>query len=304
MIAEKQQLEGTVIAAYRRYTLVKDKNDKLIQCQQRKSVGQIVCGDIVGWQAENDDTGVITTLKKRHSILQRPDNYGKIKTIAANIDQVFIVVSHKPLLNEGLIDRYLVAAENSLLKPVIVLNKIDSLEEKLFSKLQQRLQLYQDIGYDIIYTSAKREDGLIDLIDLLKANNNIFVGQSGVGKSSLINSILKDIDARTNEISDATGKGKHTTTTAYLYPLDEGEGHIIDSPGVREFGLMKLSAEDVLFGFIEFRPFSGLCKFRNCGHNNEPGCAYLKALNDGKISQQRWGSYRRILASLEEPSRY
>jgi len=299
-MTDVEQLQGTVIAAYRRYTLVKDQNNNLFQCQQRKSVGQIVCGDIVQWQPEGPETGVITAVQQRHSVLQRPDINGNLRIIAANIDQVFIVVAHKPELNEGLIDRYLVAAENSHLKPVILLNKIDLFDDSTFSALKERLKIYQDIGYNIIHTSTKQEHNLEELIASLKNNNNIFVGQSGVGKSSLINTILKNSNARIGEISEATGKGKHTTTTAYLYPLEQGQGHIIDSPGVREFGLTKLSQEDVVEGFIEFRPFLGHCKFRNCAHNNEPGCALLAAIKDKKITKQRWNSYQRILTSLGE----
>ena len=298
-MSDVEQIQGTVIAAYRHHTLVKDLNNNLHKCQQRKSVGQVVCGDIVLWQQENDGTGVITSIEKRHTILQRPDINNNLRIIASNIDQVFIVVAHKPALNEGLIDRYLVAAENSHLKPIILLNKIDLFDEQEFIDLKKRLQLYEDIGYTVIYTSATQENGLDMLTELLKDNNNIFVGQSGVGKSSLINTILKS-DARIGEISEATGKGKHTTTTAYLYPLENTQGHIIDSPGVREFGLIKLSEEDVIHGFIEFKPFIGLCKFRNCAHKNEPGCALLAAVKDKKITEQRWDSSQRIIKSLTE----
>ncbi|MCW8900174.1 MAG: small ribosomal subunit biogenesis GTPase RsgA [Gammaproteobacteria bacterium] len=298
-----EQKQGTVIAAYRSYTLVKDFENNLYQCQQRKSIGQVVCGDVVYWQREDEKSGVITAIKDRRSILQRPDINGNLRIIASNIDQVFIVVAHKPELNEGLIDRYLVAAENSHLKPIILLNKIDLFDEHVFSDLKQRLQLYQDIGYPVIYTSAKQAHGLDSLIQLLNDNNNIFVGQSGVGKSSLINTILEDSNARIGEISEATGKGKHTTTTAYLYPLEQNQGHIIDSPGVREFGLIELSEQDVAAGFAEFKPYIGHCKFRDCAHKSEPGCALLDAVKNKKISEQRWKSYQRILASVNEKRR-
>lgn len=294
-----KEQQGIVIAAYRRYTLVKDNNDQFIQCQQRKSVGQVVCGDNVIWQAESENSGVITAIEERRSILQRPDINNNLRIIASNIDQVFIVVANKPALNEGLIDRYLVAAENSHLTPIIVLNKTDLCTQQQITELKDRLKLYQDIGYTVIYTSAKQEHGLDSLINHLKNNNNIFVGQSGVGKSSLINSLLKS-DARVGEISQATGKGKHTTTTAYLYFLDKDKGQIIDSPGVREFGLVKLSESEVADGFIEFKPYLGYCKFRNCAHKNEPGCALLNAVDENKISKKRWESYQRIIASLTE----
>lgn len=298
-MADAPSLKGTAIAAFRRYTLVKDQNNQLFQCQQRKVVGQVVCGDKVIWQKEDHESGVITALEERHSILQRPDINGNLRIIAANIDQVFIVVAHKPELNEGLIDRYLVAAENSHLKPVILLNKTDLFTAEEFLDLKQRLKLYEDIGYAVIYTSAKQEQGLDQLNEMLKDKNNIFVGQSGVGKSSLINTLLKS-DARIGEISEATGKGKHTTTTAYLYPLKQTQGYIIDSPGVREFGLAKLSEQDIYAGFKEFQQYLGYCKFRNCAHESEPGCALQTALEENKISEQRWKSCQRIVASLKE----
>lgn len=298
-MSDTKQIQGTVIAAFRHHTLVKDTNNKIFKCQQRKAVGQVVCGDAVLWQMEDADTGVITSIQERHSILQRPDINNNLKIIASNIDQVFIVVANKPELNEGLIDRYLVAAENSNLKPVILLNKIDLFEDQEYLDLKQRLQLYQDIGYTVLFTSAKKEHGLDTLRESLKDNNNIFVGQSGVGKSSLINTLLKS-NARIGEISEATGKGKHTTTTAYLYPLEQDQGCIIDSPGVREFGLVKLSEADIFHGFMEFKPYLGLCKFRDCAHKSEPGCALLKALDNNEITQQRWKSCKRIIESLTQ----
>lgn len=299
MMSEVNIFTGKVVAAYRRYTLVENDNNDLIQCQQRKSIGQVVCGDNVVCQQEDDGSGVIVHVEERHTVLQRPDINNNLRVIASNIDQVFIVVANKPKLNEGLIDRYLVAAENNQLVPVIVLNKTDLYSQEEIDEIKSRLQVYSDIGYQVFYTSAKSDFGLDKLLNQLDNKNNIFVGQSGVGKTSLLNALLQS-DARVGEISEATGKGKHTTTTAYLYPLKNNNGHIIDSPGVREFGLIELSEQDVTDGFVEFRPYLGCCKFRNCSHTNEPGCALLKAVDENEISKVRWSSYQRIIQSLAE----
>lgn len=292
------ELTGTVIATYRKHTLVEDKNRQLIKCQQRKTIGQVVCGDIVTWVNDDNSEGVITGISARRSLLQRPDMNGKLRIIAANIDQIIIITSPKPEMNEGLIDRYLVAAETSNLTPVILLNKTDLLNENELQNYQQRLNIYQKIGYDVLYSSTKNIHGLDELTQHLSGKNSIFVGQSGVGKSSLINTLFDDSVARVAGISDSTGKGKHTTTTSYLYTLKTSDGHIIDSPGVREFGITDISEQDVIEGFIEFRPYIGHCKFRDCKHNKEPGCALLAALEKGEITEQRWQSSRRIIESL------
>ncbi len=297
-MSDTASLQGTVVATYRRHTLIRDSHNRLVRCQQRKSAGQVVCGDIVTWQQEDEEHGIITAIEQRKTVLQRPDINGKLRVIAANIDQVFIIVAHQPKLNPGLIDRYLVAAENSQIKPVIVLNKIDLLEQAERQQLESELRIYQDIGYPLVFASAKQQHGREQLLAQLKGNNNIFVGQSGVGKSSLINNLLDNANARVGEMSSATGKGKHTTTTAYLYPLEQENSYIIDSPGVREFGLIDLAVDDIFYGFREFRDFLGACRFRNCSHSNEPGCALLQALDDNKISQRRWHSCQQIIASL------
>lgn len=288
---------GTVIATYRKHTVVEDVAGQQFNCQQLKTAGQVVCGDSVQWRKENDLTGVITQINPRKSLLQRPDKNGKQRIIASNIDTMFIVLASQPAFNEGLLDRYLVAAENSHLQACLVLNKTDLLSESEQRDIEQRLLPYTRIGYSLLHTSTKRLHGLDELRQHLLNKKSIFVGQSGVGKSSLINSLIESANARIGDISDATGKGKHTTTTAYLYHLKQAEGYIIDSPGVREFGLLELSAEQVTQGFREFAEFIGHCKFRNCMHRNEPGCAILQAVEDGKISPRRLESYYRILES-------
>lgn len=292
--------EGTVIAHYGARLIVETDDHQQLRCSSRKNVGTLVAGDRVLLQTGARHDNVITRRLPRDTELSRPDSRGKQKTIAANIDQILIVVAPRPELNEGLIDRYLVAAELSGLLPVIVLNKIDLLDTTEYQQYEQRLALYHDIGYRIVQTSAKQSQGLEHLKHLITGHTNIFVGQSGVGKSSLLNCLLPEAAARVSEVSDATNKGRHTTTTAMLYHLPDRNGNIIDSPGVREFGLWRILPEEVALGFREFSTYREQCKFRNCRHSREPGCAVRQAVEQGAITQQRYESYLKLLESVEQ----
>src|SRR5690606_3228646 len=196
-------------------------------------------------------------------------------------------------------DRYLVAAEQAGLEPLLVLNKADLLEQGEYAELRAWLDDYAALGYRTLCLSADSGAGLDALRQELKGHVNVFVGQSGVGKSSLINALLPDADLRVGALSEMTGKGTHTTTTARLFHFPDG-GDLIDSPGIREFGLTHISHDDLLEGFIEFRPFLGHCRFRDCQHLHEPGCALLAAVTSGAISAGRMNSYRHILASLQD----
>ncbi|MDH5765074.1 MAG: ribosome small subunit-dependent GTPase A, partial [Gammaproteobacteria bacterium] len=177
--------------------------------------------------------------------------------------------------------------------PVILFNKIDLLtsNQQFFNDLEAE---YQSIGYPVIKTSNILDQGFEQLHTVLKSRTSIFVGLSGVGKSSLINHLLPEQDIRVGELSEATGEGKHTTTNSMLYHLDGG-GELIDSPGVRDFGLWNTSADCILDGFVEIRPFSGQCRFSNCHHDNEPDCAIKQALQTHKISVRRFKSYKKML---------
>lgn len=288
---------GRIVAHYGANLDVEDEQGKVYHCLIRANVPRLVCGDKVIWQATGPDLGVITSLVPRTSLLARPDYNKQLKPVAANIDQMLIVAAPKPALDEDLINRYLVAAELTSIQPVIVINKTDLLGAKEKQQLQTQLEVYEKIGYSIIYTSTKLKNGLNDLNKHLIDKISIFVGQSGVGKSSLIKTFLPDVAIRVGELSSATGLGKHTTSVTVLYHLPNG-GSIIDSPGVREFGLGHVSREQVTEGFVELKGFIGQCKFKDCKHLQEPDCAIKRAVETQQISLQRFESYQRLAKSL------
>ena len=226
-----------------------------------------------------------------------PDQRGQLKPVAANVDRLIIVFAPLPTPYTNLIDRYLVAAEQADIEPLLVMNKSDLLKTSPNPELLQWLDDYSRLGYRTLLLSAGEGDGLDNLRAELKDHTSVFVGQSGVGKSSLINALLPGQDLRVGALSESTGKGTHTTTTAKLFHFPAG-GDLIDSPGIREFGLTHISHDELLEGFIEFRPFLGHCRFRDCQHLHEPGCALLQAVEAGDISAIRMSSYRHILSTL------
>ena len=285
---------GLIIANLGQQLELEADQGKVYRCFIRQNLGNIVPGDTVAWCEqldENDQTGVITAVHRRKNILQRPDKYKQIKTVAANIDQMLIVLAVNPQPVEYYLDQYLVIAEIENINPVLVLNKTDLSSSSAMLALLNR---YEKIGYPVICTSAVKQEGLRDLKSFMQDKNNIMVGQSGVGKSSLINALFDKVLAKTNDVSDATSRGKHTTTTARLYHLPFS-GNLIDSPGIREFGLWHLEPEQILNGFREFHPYIGHCEFRNCTHRDEKGCAILQATKEGKIHPQRLTHFYRML---------
>jgi ribosome biogenesis GTPase len=294
-----REQEGLVIAHYGTQVAVESESGNSQRCHLRANLEGLVTGDRVVW-CEGDPMGVVVAQMERHSVLSRPDPYGKLKPVAANIDQILLVIAPLPEPHANLIDRYLVAAEVVGIEPVILLNKTDLLvgDPGLQSAMDELLSIYPTLGYRIIRTSIK-DSGLEELHSALRERTSVFVGQSGVGKSSLVNVLLPDADIRVGALSENTQKGTHTTTTAQLLHLECG-GTLIDSPGIREFGLWHMSREQVEQGFREFRPFLGTCKFRDCQHEHEPECAILAAVESGAISEQRLDNYRRIVASLDD----
>ncbi|TXR54234.1 small ribosomal subunit biogenesis GTPase RsgA [Reinekea thalattae] len=269
----------------------------IIRCNVRSNLPAMVTGDQVVWQPDNNGGGVINALVERRSILTRPDVRGKLRPVAANVDRIIIVIAPSPRTPVNLIDRYLVATAHDDIHPIILLNKSDLLSKA--PEMQQELDEYKALGYETHIASATEVDGLQQIQQLVAEGNSVFVGQSGVGKSSIINQLLPEEDLKVGDISQATGKGKHTTTTAKLYHIPSG-GQLIDSPGIREFGLWHTSLNDLHKGFPEISEQSHYCKFNDCSHTHEPGCALKKAVEDGVILARRLESFLSIRDSLDE----
>ncbi|SEA06338.1 ribosome biogenesis GTPase [Alkalimonas amylolytica] len=294
---------GLILSRFGKHADVEAADGSVIRCNLRRTLNSVVTGDRVAFrrvrQSQGSVDGIIDAVAERDSVLLRPDFYDGLKPVAANIDRIVVVSAVLPEFSAQIIDRYLVAAEVTGIPPVLVLNKTDLLSDEQRHALQQQLELYSKLGYATLWLSAKRGEGMSALLQLLQEGTSILVGQSGVGKSSIMNAILPELALSTQQVSDVSGLGQHTTTASRLYHLPAG-GQLIDSPGIREFGLWHFSPEQVTAGFVEFQPFLGRCKFRDCKHLKDPGCAILQAVTDGDISKQRYQSYLRILTSMAE----
>jgi ribosome biogenesis GTPase len=287
--------DGLIVTHYGTQVMIEDAHRVRKRCHFRSNLGGLVTGDKVIWR-DGNPLGVVVAKRQRATTLSRPDPYGAMKTVAANIDRIAIVVAPYPEPHFNLIDRYLVAAEAIGIEPALVINKVDLIDEQQRAKVEAIAALYTELGYPVLNASAKNDEGLEPLREYLAHFTSVFVGQSGVGKSSLVNALLPDSNLRVGRLSERQ-TGTHTTTSAQLFHIPTG-GCLIDSPGIREFGLWHIAPADVLAGFKEFRPFIGYCKFRDCSHTHEPGCAILQALEAGKISAGRLAGYRHILADL------
>ncbi len=289
--------EGQVVARHGPNLVVAESGGRLLHCLSRANVGEPVCGDRVIWQPTGTDEGVVLALLPRRTVLARPDYAGRSKPLAANITRMVVVLAPRPEPSGFLLDQYQVAAELSGVAALIALNKSDLLDGSGRAAFVERLAPYVAVGYPVIAVSAKREHGLDPLIEQLRGETAILVGQSGVGKSSLVNSLIPDQDAQVGRLSKATGLGRHTTSTATLYELPTG-GQLIDSPGVRSFRIGHVDRGELERGFREFRPYLGHCAFRNCAHENEPHCALLAAAAAGEIAAVRLETFHRLARDL------
>ena len=285
---DEKEYQGIVITRYGQRQLVEDENGIVFQSVSRQNIGFSVAGDKVLFQKTKHDDAIVTAIYPRDNELKRQD-----KLIAANIDQLWLVVAIEPHYEFELIDRYLIMAENSNLPIGIIVNKIELSTNK--SKTENDFLNYQSLGYDVHFLSVKKQINLDFFKEQLVNKSHIFLGQSGVGKSSLINSLIPDLQLRVNEISSKSKLGKHTTTNTTIYHIPSG-GDLIDSPGVREFQLDSLTELEIKSGFKEFRALSDACRFRDCRHINEPNCAVKESLDQGKINPNRYQSYLNILA--------
>jgi ribosome biogenesis GTPase len=298
-------IDGRVISRFGKQAIVETTSADRDQhkCYIRRTIKSVVCGDQVVFRPsttlEERDRGIIEVVIDRKSELSRPDYYDGLKPIAANIDQIIVVGSIVPALSTHIIDRYLVACEHARISPIIVINKVELLTNEALVQVEKDLEVYTQIGYRVIMASCVSQAGLDALSSVLKDKVNVLVGQSGVGKSSLINQLLPDSQETVGEVSGNSGLGQHTTTAAKLIPFSLG-GELIDSPGVREFGLWHLPVQDITQGFVELREYLGGCKFSDCTHRNDPGCLIREAVELNKINNERYQSYLKIVDSLEQ----
>jgi ribosome biogenesis GTPase len=295
------ELSGTIVAAHGRHYLA-DVDGEFLQCVTRGKKTNVAVGDIVHLKRTSNDQAVIEKIAERSTLLYRSDQY-KSKLLAANITRLFIVVATEPSFADDLVSRALVACEAAGVEAHLILNKID-VQEPL-ARARERAGLYASLGYPLHEVSARAdpEGTVATLMPLLAGQSSIFIGQSGMGKSSLINLLVPDADIAVREISEALDTGKHTTTFTRLYRLPDngaGGGQIIDSPGFQEFGLYHLTEGMLERAFVEFKPFLGGCKYYNCRHLAEPLCAILGAVEDGKIARIRHELYAQLLHESEQ----
>ena len=292
------------------YTVKTDDGGQLIDCKIKgnfrlkgiRSTNPVAVGDHVTIVPNNEGTAFITDIAdRRNYIIRKASNLSKQShIIAANVDQAMLVVTvNYPQTSTTFIDRFLASAEAYRIPVVLIFNKVDILDDDELRYLDMMINLYETVGYECRSISAERGDGVESVMQLLEGKVTVLSGNSGVGKSTLINRLLPDANLRTAEISDAHNTGMHTTTFSEMLPLPSG-GYIIDTPGIKGFGTFNIEPEELSGYFKEIFRFSRDCRFSNCTHTHEPGCAVLKAVEDHYIAASRYQSYLSMLDDKEE----
>ncbi len=292
--AEAEPEEGRIVVRHGASLVVEDDRAHIIHCLCRQNIGHPVCGDRVVWQRIADGQGVVTAILPRVSVLSRPDYGGHDKPLAANLTRLVILIAPEPEPSGYLVDQYLVAAESIGVEALIVGNKMDLLVGEARTSFQRRFAHYPAIGYPTFWISVQEPDSIRELTAALAGQTSVLVGQSGVGKSSLVKALLPDREIQIGRLSKATGLGRHTTSAATCYRLP-GDGVLIDSPGVRSFRLGKLERAQLEQGFREFQTYVGRCRFANCRHDHEPDCAIRQAVADGAIAEERLANFQHLL---------
>lgn len=295
---KKEPLTACVIAAHGRHYLAITSDGKLLHCVTRGKKSDVAVGDSINAIPTAKGQAVIESINERRSLLYRSDQY-KSKLLAANIDQLFIVVATEPDFSDDLVSRALVAAEAAEIEVHLILNKIDMIGR--LQRARERTGFYASLGYPVHEVSATvlSDETLAILTPVVKNRTSLLIGQSGMGKSSLINLLVPGADIATQKISTVLNSGKHTTTYTRIYRIDENTA-VVDSPGFQEFGLYHLTEGMLERAFREFRPFLGHCRFYNCHHLTEPGCAILEAVETGHIAKMRHQLYRQLVHESEQ----
>ncbi|MGQ0430180.1 MAG: ribosome small subunit-dependent GTPase A [Gammaproteobacteria bacterium] len=293
---------GRVVASHGRDALVEDESGDRVRCRLQGRRLAVVCGDRVRWLPARTEGGggIVTEVLARDTELVRVNLRGGREPVAANLSQLVAVVAPSPAPDFGLCDRYLAAAEWAGLKACVVASKSDLTDPG--GRIAEAFAAYERLGYAAVRASKHATDGVSALAARLAGERSVLVGQSGVGKSSLTNLLVPGVEAAVDEVSRATESGRHTTTTASLYRLPTG-GELIDSPGVRDFAPPLPAPRAVASGFREISAAAADCRFRDCRHRREPGCAVAAAVERGAISAQRLASYRQLLGLSEDLAR-
>jgi len=295
------QDEAVVIATFSRRMRLRLATGGEVDARIKGKRLRPVCGDRVVAHAIDDESDwLITAILERDNVLDRPNMRGKTEVLAANVELLLVVAAGSPEPDWFIVDRYLCAAENMGVAAAVIYNKADL--DKDEAKLQSALRDYEQIDYPTVRCSAKTGSNLDEVQGIVLGKTGIIVGQSGVGKSSIINQLMGGEKQRTTAISDKTGEGRHTTVNSMMLTLPGG-GEIIDSPGVRDYAPALQSAVQVIRGFREVEIAGHCCRFANCRHLREPGCAVKAAVEDQKIGARRYESYRRLLALTEKLDR-